>query len=153
MIILESFIKMFINKIKRYKMTEQQIINEFKGLDVDSNFISRKIGEFCQRYPKQFIAVKDDKLIVETKRISQTLLEKINRLKEKFYVNITSGRSLIYLNRIYGQILWHRASLQAENGVFTLINGEVLQHDKLTFQELDRVEEIRREIRTLARGN
>ena len=96
---------------------------------------------------------KDDKLIVETKQISQTLLEKINRLKEKFYVNITSGRSLIYLNRIYGQILWHRASLQAENGVFTLINGEVLQHEKLTFQELDRVEEIRREIRTLARGN
>lgn len=96
---------------------------------------------------------KGNKLSVETKQISQTLLEKINRLKEKFYINITSGRSLIYLNRIYGQILWHKASIQAENGLFTLINGEVLQHDKLTFQELDRVEEIRREIRAIAGKN
>lgn len=93
---------------------------------------------------------KDNKLSVETEQISQTILQKINRLKKKFYINITSGRSLVYLNRIYGQILWHKASLQGENGLFTLINGEVLQHDKLTFQELDRVEEIRQAIRELA---
>ena len=76
---------MFINKIKRYKMTEQQIINEFKGLDVDSNFISRKIGEFCQRYPKQFIAVKDDKLIV----VGKSFEEVLSKVKEKG-INLSS---------------------------------------------------------------
>ena len=60
-------------------MTEQQIINEFEGLEVGSSFISRKIGEFCYKYPKQFIAVKDDKLIA----VGKSFEEVLNKTREK----------------------------------------------------------------------
>lgn len=60
-------------------MIEQQIINELEGLEVDSSFISRRIGEFCHKYPKQFIAVKDDKLIVVGKSFEDVL----NKVREK----------------------------------------------------------------------
>lgn len=96
---------------------------------------------------------KDEVLTVKTKKISDNLLEKIGRLKKYAHVNISSGRTLLYLNRMFGPVLWERASIQAENGLFTLIDGQVLQTGPLTQGELGKIEEIRREIRKLSEIN
>lgn len=60
-------------------MAEQQLLNEFKVLETGSNFISEKIGEFSQKYPQQFVAVKDNQLIA----IGQSFEEVMIKVKEK----------------------------------------------------------------------
>jgi HAD superfamily hydrolase (TIGR01484 family) len=97
------------------------------------------------------IVEKDNVLTVKTKQISPRLLEKIQRLKKYFHINFTSGRNLLYLARMFGPVLWERASIQAENGIFTLIDGQVIQTSALGVEELEKLEEIRREIKSLAR--
>jgi len=50
-------------------------------------------------------------------------------------------------------LLWEKASLQGENGVFTLIDGQVIQHSRLTFEELERLRKIRGEIEQVAENS
>ncbi|MBI2268361.1 MAG: HAD hydrolase family protein [Candidatus Blackburnbacteria bacterium] len=90
-------------------------------------------------------------LTVKTKVVSSRLLEKIGRLKKHFYINFTSGRSLLYLARMFAPLLWDRVTLQGENGLFTLVDGQVIQTDQITAAELEKTEMIRREIGELAR--
>lgn len=99
------------------------------------------------------ILEKNGVLTVSTKQITSQLLEKINKLKSYFHINFTSGRSLLYLNRMFGPVLWEKASIQGENGLFALINGQVLQYDRLTSEELEKIEDIKRQIRVLAQTN
>jgi hypothetical protein len=94
---------------------------------------------------------KDGQLTVKSKVISDHLLEKIGRLKNHFRVNISSGRNTLYLNYMFGRVLWNKASLQGENGLLTLVDGQVLQPDKLTVDELDKLERIKAQIVTLSR--
>jgi len=60
-------------------MAEQQLLNEFKVLETGSSFISEKIGEFAQKYPQQFVAVKNNQLIA----IGKSFEEVIAKVKEK----------------------------------------------------------------------
>lgn len=95
----------------------------------------------------------EGELIVRTKQIEPDLLEKINRLKTRFHVNFSSGRSLLYLTRTFGPILWEKASLQGENGLFTLIDGQVKQADKLSLDELELLNKTMLAIHALAKEN
>ncbi len=99
------------------------------------------------------ILEKDSVLTIKTKKISQSLLKKLNKLKKHFYINISSGRSLLYLKEMFDPLLWEKTSLQGENGVFTLIDGQVIQHSKLTFKELERLRKIRGEIEKVAENS
>lgn len=92
-------------------------------------------------------------LTVKTKKISQDLLKKLNKLKKYFHINISSGRSLLYLKEMFGLLLWEKASLQGENGVFTLIDGQVIQHSSLTFEELEDLRKIQGEIEEVAENS
>lgn len=101
--------------------------------------------------PGTEIIEKDNILTVKTKQISPGLLEKITRLKKYLHINFSSGRNLLYLARMFGPALWERASIQGENGLFTLIDGQVIQNSPLTAGELEKIEKIRREIGELAK--
>lgn len=96
---------------------------------------------------------KDGVLTVKSKVISKEMLNKIGKLKIRFKVNFSSGRNLLYLNYMFGPVLWENASLQGENGLFTLIDGQVLQQDRLTSGELEKLEDIRTEIVEYSKGN
>ncbi len=99
------------------------------------------------------ILEKDNVLTVKTKKISQNLLNKLNKLKKYFYINISSGRSLLYLKEMFDPLLWEKASLQGENGIFTLIDGQVIQHDRLTYEELETLRKMRGEIEAVAKNS
>lgn len=99
------------------------------------------------------IIERDNILTVKTKQISPELLEKIARLKKYFHINFSSGRNLLYLARMFGPALWERASIQGENGLFTLLDGQVTQESALTAQELEKIEKISSEIKNLAKTN
>ncbi|MEJ2347727.1 MAG: hypothetical protein P8Y17_00805 [Patescibacteria group bacterium] len=44
-------------------------------------------------------------LEVKTNRLSPELLKKMIKLKERFFISIASGRSLLYLTRMYAELL------------------------------------------------
>lgn len=99
------------------------------------------------------IEEKGQSLKVETHTLSGELLNKLLLLKKHFHLTFSSGRSLLYLDRMYGKVLWDDASLQGENGIFTLIDGQVIQHEKFTQDELEKINRMKIEIRELMRIN
>ncbi len=92
-------------------------------------------------------------LKVHTYVISDQMREKIVQLKKSFHVSFSSGRSLTYLQMMYWDVLWENASLQGENGIFALINGQIIQHKKYSMAVLEKIEDIRQEIRKLQKTN
>ena len=75
-------------------------------------------------------------LIVKAKKITPELIDKLNTLKKHVRINISSGRSLLYLKDIFEPILWENVTIQGENGLFTLMDGQVIQHGQLSPNEL-----------------
>lgn len=108
-------------------LTSQDIAG-IKVLSFDADGVTIKKGTEVLEH--------EGELIIKTKQIEPDLLQKISRLKTRFHVNFSSGRSLLYLTRTFGPILWEKASVQGENGLFTLIDGQVIQADKITLEEL-----------------
>lgn len=96
---------------------------------------------------------KNNVLIVKSKNISPQLITKLNKLKKHLFINISSGRSLLYLIDVFDPIMWHNASIQGENGLFTLVAGKVLQNDNLSVEELELLRKIKKEIHKLAKEN
>lgn len=99
------------------------------------------------------IEEKGQELTVKTYTLSDILLEKLTVLKKHFHLTFSSGRSLLYLERMYGKILWDNASLQGENGIFTLINGEVIQHEKFSKNVLEKISKMKTAIRDVMKVN
>jgi HAD superfamily hydrolase (TIGR01484 family) len=95
----------------------------------------------------------EDSLTVKTHALSPNLLEKMLLLKKRFHLTFSSGRSLLYLDRMYGKILWDNASLQGEIGIFALIDGQVIQQEKFTLEELNKIRQIKETIRELSKNN
>lgn len=124
------------------KLTGKDIENiKLLSFDVDGVTIARGTQ----------VREKGNVLTIKTKVISPRLVEKFEHLRKYFYINFTSGRSLLYLARMFSPLLLDKITLQAENGLFTLLDGQVIQHDRLTPKELEKTEEIRREIVELAK--
>lgn len=90
-------------------------------------------------------------LTVKTAVLSDRMLNKLLWLKKYFHLNFSSGRSLLYLERMYGKILWENASLQGENGIFTLIDGRVIQRKIFSSDDLEIIQNIKNEIRDLSK--
>lgn len=99
------------------------------------------------------IEEKGQELTVKTYSLSDSLLKKLIILKKHFHLTFSSGRSLLYLERMYGKILWNNASLQGENGIFTLIDGKVIQHEKFSKDELEKIGKMKIKIRELMETN
>ena len=88
------------------------------------------------------IEEKEDSLFVKTFTLSDSLLRKLIELKKRFHITFSSGRSLLYLDRMYGKVLWDNASLQGENGIFSLIDGQVIQHEKFDRPTLEKMNKM-----------
>ncbi len=92
-------------------------------------------------------------LTVHTYILSDQMREKLTRLKKRIHVSFSSGRSLVYLQMMYGEILWENTSLQGENGIFALVGGQVIQHKRYPMPALEKIERLRSEIRKLQKTN
>lgn len=119
--------------------------NKVKLLVLDSD------GVTVPRGTKIFDKEEGDKYVVhfETDRISRRLADKINLLKRKMYICVSSGRSLVYLHSMYDKIVGGKLILTAENGNLSLWDGCIVQHffyDKRYFEKLAK---IRNEIKHL----
>jgi len=84
------------------------------------------------------------KLEMKTHKLSAKMVKMIKQLKKYVWINFSSGRTLLYLQDILGDILWDRVSLSAENGNFILINGKVEQiftYNEKYFQKITNIRE------------
>lgn len=99
------------------------------------------------------IREKGGRLVVETKIIEKRIVEKMERLKKRFWLTFSSGRSLLYLSRMFEPVLYDRVILQAENGLFALIEGNVSQLEELTIGQLKVLRRIKHRIRQFSLRN
>ncbi len=92
------------------------------------------------------ISDKHGRLVLETHLPTKEILQKLQKLQEKYWLVIASGRSLIYLTRIYESVLSSRVALIAENGIFGLWQGQVRQFYRFSEDNLQTLKEIKREL-------
>lgn len=81
-------------------------------------------------------------LTVKTHVLSDEVLKKMLLLKSKVIVAISSGRSSMYLTDVYAELLWTNAALISENGIFTLLNGELIQMERFDIETLRTIRNI-----------
>lgn len=91
-------------------------------------------------------------LIVRTRLLDKDVKEALNQLKKHFFVAINSGRSTIYLKDVFNDLLWDNVALIGEIGIFSLINGQVIQHEKFDEKTLGKMRVIRTALEKYADG-
>ncbi|MBU4264894.1 HAD hydrolase family protein [Patescibacteria group bacterium] len=87
--------------------------------------------------------------IIRTKEIRPEMVEKIVELGKYFHVSFSSGRSMLYLKRMYENVLRANVSLQAEIGMFCLHEGKLEQNFELSGYELEVIRNVRLELANL----
>ncbi|OGI68958.1 hypothetical protein A3A09_01915 [Candidatus Nomurabacteria bacterium RIFCSPLOWO2_01_FULL_42_20] len=124
-------------KNKPLKDLKQEFIRQnIKAVTFDIDGVIIPVGTFLREN------IDGTELTIKTHKLSAKMLEMILELKKHFWVNFSSGRSLLYLQSMLNDILWDRVSLTAENGNFILMNGEVRQlakYDQNYFQKLTNI--------------
>lgn len=129
-------------------LTKEDIKNiKLIGFDVDG--VTIKKGTDI----KEVENTDSTTLTVTTSNLSPRMLEKMIALKKHFFVSISSGRSLLYLTKIYYDLLWENVALMGENGIFSLINGEVIQFEKLDERTLSIMRNMFVDLKDLGRRN
>lgn len=95
----------------------------------------------------------DEKQIVVTKPLEKHILDKILRLKKYFHITINSGRTSIYLTRVFRDILWENTSLISEIGIFILKDGLLTQNFAFSKYELDVLGRIFKKVKIATKGH
>jgi HAD superfamily hydrolase (TIGR01484 family) len=127
------------------KKIPKEKLEKIKLLILDSDGVSIPRGtRISEKTEKNFYKIE-----MATYKIDQKLAEKINQLKKKIKVCISSGRGLIYLQSMFGPILGEAAILQAENGNLSLIGGKIVQHFEYSENYFKKIAAIRSEIKNL----
>ena len=88
-------------------------------------------------------------LTMKTHKLSKEMIEMIKELKKYFWINFSSGRSLLYLQHMLEDILWDKVSLIAENGNFILIDGKVEQLSLYDQKYFQKITDIRNDLKKL----
>lgn len=127
----------------------KEVLKDIKVVSFDVDGVLIQKGTDIEEVDNSFSTF----LKVRTKKITPELIDKIIRLKKYLHINVSSGRNLLYLIETFDPILWDRASLQGENGLFTLIGGKVIQHGSLSFEELEFLRTIKNQIHNQMKTN
>jgi HAD superfamily hydrolase (TIGR01484 family) len=127
------------------KEIPKEKLNNLKMVILDSDGVSLPRGtQIIQKEGSDFYEV-----YIKTNKITDEFAEKVNRLKKKVKVCISSGRGLIYLQNMFGKILGKGTILQAENGNLSLVEGKIIQHFEYNERYFKKRAVIREEIQRL----
>lgn len=128
------------------KQIAKDKLNKLKLLILDSDGVSLPRGTF--------ITEKENEeglytAYIKTHCITDNLAEMIKQLKKKMKICFSSGRSLIYLQNMYGKVLGEGTIIQAENGNLSLIDGKIIQHFEYNENYFRKIALIKEEIKKL----
>lgn len=99
------------------------------------------------------ISEKGTELKIKTSPLDDRILQKMLRLKKYFHITVNSGRSTMYLTKVFQGILWGEASIIGEIGIFTVRNGEMRQMSVFNEYELETIRKITIDLQQLAISN
>ncbi|MDI6820765.1 MAG: HAD hydrolase family protein [Patescibacteria group bacterium] len=88
-------------------------------------------------------------LTIKTYKLSAEMVSMLKELKKYVWINFSSGRALLYLQNMLGDILWDRVTLTAENGNFILMNGKVEQIAEYDQKYFQKITDIRQDLKRL----
>lgn len=88
-------------------------------------------------------------LTIRTHKLSPETVEILKKLKKYVWLNFSSGRALLYLQNMLGDILWDNVSLTAENGNFILMNGKIEQINEYNQRYFQKITDIREDLKRL----
>lgn len=124
-------------------------INKLKLVCFDVDGVTIKKGTDI----KEVKTKETTTLTVKTSNLSSRVLEKMLQLKKKYVVAISSGRSSLYLTKVFYELLWGDAALISENGIFTLMKGKLIQHEKFEKKILKKMRDIVVDLKKLEEKN
>lgn len=99
------------------------------------------------------IRQKGQELYIKTFSLEPAMLAKLTALKKHFHITINSGRSSLYLTKMYRDLLWDNASIISENGVFILHQGKLIQNFDFSDYELATLKTIHSQLDKLTVSN
>ena len=120
-------------------------IKNIKVLCLDCDGVTVEKGTYIQE--------NQNKLIVRTKTLTDQFSQKLNLLKSKFLIIFSSGRTPLYLARMYEKVLWNNVILQGENGIISVYEGKIFQSAEYPLRLLKIITKIKNDIRQLSRTN
>lgn len=88
-------------------------------------------------------------LTVTTSNLSSEMRDSLIELKKKYFIAICSGRSSMYLTKVFNELLWDNCALISEIGIFSLINGELVQNKKFNTKTLEKMRNIKQDLANL----
>jgi len=124
----------------------RQDIKEIKLVCFDVDGVTIKKGTFIREKETR----KTETLIIKTQLLEDRVKQKLLELKKYYFVAINSGRSTIYLKDVFNELLWDNFALIGEVGIFSLLNGQVVQHEKFDDKTLKKMRDIRNELEKYA---
>ena len=119
------------------------LIKKVKAITFDLDGVIIPAGTFLRQ------SVDGTEFIMRTHKLSKEMIEMIKELKKHFWINFSSGRSLLYLEYILEEILWDKVSLTAENGNFILMDGKIEQLSLYEQRYFQKLTDIRADLRKL----
>lgn len=131
--------------MKPFSSLKKSDFDKIKIVSFDRDGVAAKEGTT--------VIEKGDTLTMKSSPLKPRIVEKLKKLKKRFHVNISSGKSLLYLARNYQEVLWENFSLQGEVGIFTLLSGRVYQHHQFTKEELEKSRKIFLGLKNLQKEN
>ena len=81
------------------------------------------------------IEEKGTELKVKTSPLEEDILKKLIQLKKYYHITVNSGRSSLYLTKVFYGMLWGEASVIAENGILVVYKGRIHQTETFSDQE------------------
>jgi len=120
-------------------------IKNIKALCLDCDGVTVKKGTYIQE--------NQNELIIRTKTLTNQLAQKLNLLKKRFLIIFSSGRTPLYLARMYEKVLWNNVILQGENGIISVYEGRIFQSAEYPLRLLKIITKIKNDIRQLSRTN
>jgi len=105
--------------------------------DVDG--VTIKKGTFIREKETR----QTETLTIRTQLLEERIKQKLLELKKYYFIAINSGRSTIYLKDVFNELLWDNVALIGEVGIFSLLDGQVVQHEKFTKATLEKMRNIR----------
>src|SRR5688572_22942691 len=93
--------------------------------------------------------VDSTKFTIKTSNLSPEMKAKLQELKKKYFVAICSGRSSLYLTDVFNDLLWDNFALISEIGIFTLLNGELIQNKRFNAHLLEKMKTLRNDLAKL----
>jgi len=135
-----------MNLMKPVSQLTKDDVKDIKLVCFDVDGVTIKKGTII----KEKEITKTKTLTIKTQLLENKVMQKLSELKKYYFVAINSGRSTIYLKDVFNELLWNNVALIGEVGIFSLLDGQIIQHEKFDDKTLTKMRNLKNELKKYA---